>query len=90
MAGIVGIKFRLMPSSPDINLEEIKTKAKILLEEKNAMKIEITEEPVAFGLKSVNLFFQYDEEKETSEIEEALGNIENVQSCEITDLRKLA
>jgi len=90
MAGVVGVKFKLMPSSPEVSLDEIAEKAKTLLESKNAMRIEITQEPVAFGLKSVNLFFQYDEEQETTEIENALKEIENVQSTEMTDIRKIA
>ena len=88
--GIMGIKIKIMPSSPDVNLEEIKEKAKSLVEEKGGKNREYEEEPIAFGLKAVIAFFEWPEEKELEEIEESLKNIENVKSIQVIDLRKIA
>lgn len=90
MAGVIGVKFKLMPSSLDVNLEEIKENAKEIIESKKGMRLQISEQLIAFGLKATILFFQLAEEGDLNAIEEALKNIENVQSVEITDIRKIA
>jgi len=90
MAGIAGVIYRIMPSSPEINLEEIKNKLSELLEPKGAKKIVFNEEPIAFGLKAIMFMFQWPEEKELEEVEEIIKNIENVQSVQMTDIRKIA
>lgn len=90
MTGLVGVKFRIMPSSPEANLEKIKEKSKKIIETNKGMRLQISEEPIAFGLKSVNLFFQFDEDSALTEIEESLQKIKEVQSVEMTDIRKIA
>ena len=90
MTGIMGVKIKLMPSSPDADLEKIKQDAKTLVEQGNGLNREYEEEPIAFGLKAVITFFEWPEEKELDEIEEKFKNIENVQSVQIIDLRKIA
>ncbi len=90
MAGVVGVKYKIMPSSVETDLEKIKQETTQFLESKGANKIEITEEPVAFGLKSLIVFFQFDEDQGTDHLEEPIKNIENVQSLQMIDIRKLA
>ena len=90
MAGVVGIKYKIMPSSLEANLENIKQEAISFLELKGANKIEVTEEPIAFGLKAIIIFFQFDEDQGTDHLEEPLKNIENVQSLQMIDIRKIA
>lgn len=90
MAGIVGVKVKLMPESPDVDLKDIEEKAKKIVEESGGNNKEYEIQPIAFGLKALIVFFFYDEEKETSEIENKLKQIEKVQSAEIIDLRKIA
>jgi elongation factor 1-beta len=90
MAGIVGVKVKLMPESPEVNLEEIESKAKEIVEKSGGNNKEYEIQPIAFGLKALIVFFFYDEEKDTSEIEQKLREIDKVQSAEIIDLRKIA
>jgi len=90
MAGVVGVKYKIMPSSVEANLEEIKQKTTEFLESKGANNIQITEEPIAFGLKALIIFFQFNEDEGTDHLEEPLKNIENVQSLQMIDIRKIA
>ncbi|MFQ5530983.1 MAG: elongation factor 1-beta [Candidatus Nanoarchaeia archaeon] len=87
--GTSGIKIKLMPSSPNTNLEEIKNIAKEIVESKQGKLREITEEPVAFGLKALIVFFELSEDIESEPIETALGEIENVSSAQVIDMRRL-
>jgi translation elongation factor aEF-1 beta len=89
-SGIAGIKIKIMPSSPDTNLEEIKNKTKKIVETHGGINRTYEEEPIAFGLKAVIAFFQWPEEKNLEEIEEKIGKIENVNSVQIIDMRKIA
>jgi len=88
--GIVGIKIKIMPTSPEVDLEKIKQKASSVVESFNGKNKGYSEEPIAFGLKAVISFFEWPEEKELSEIEEKFKQIENVQSVQIIDMRKIA
>ena len=90
MPGIVGVKVKLMPESPSTDLAEIEAEAKRIVEESGGTNKEYSIEPIAFGLKAVIVFFFYDEAGDTSEIEEKLSKIKNVQSAQTIDLRKVA
>lgn len=85
---IASIIVKIMPSSPDVNLEAIKEKAKALMEKENAKNISFTEEPVAFGLKAIMMKMAWIEEKDTGIIEDNLAKIENVSSVQIVDYRR--
>lgn len=87
--GTTGIKIKIMPTSPDVDLEEIKNQAKALIEEKGGKNREYEEEPIAFGLKAIIAFFELSEDIESGEIEEALKKIENVNSVQVIDMRRL-
>jgi elongation factor 1-beta len=86
--GTALIKIKLMPTSPDVNLEELKEKAKALVERNEGKNINFEEEPIAFGLKAVIVGFALDEAKELDPIEEGLGKLENVNSAQVTDMRR--
>ena len=90
MTGISGVKIKIMPNSPDADLESIKQKAKEIVESNDGKSNEYTEEPIAFGLKAIIAFFQWPEEKPLEELEEKLKQIENVQSVQVIDMRKIA
>jgi elongation factor 1-beta len=90
MAGINGAKYKLMPTSPDVDLEKIKEDAKKIVEEFGGNNKEYAEEPIAFGLKAVIVFFFYPDDKETEGLEEKFAGIENVNSAELVDMRKIA
>jgi elongation factor 1-beta len=86
--GTALLKIKLMPTSPDVDLEEIKEKAKKVIEEGKGMKVTFDEEPIAFGLKAVIANFSIDESNELEPIENSLREIENVNSAEVIDMRR--
>ena len=86
--GTVLIKVKLMPSSPEANLEEIKEKAKAVVEEAKGEKVRFEEEPIAFGLKALIAFFALDESHDVEPIENKLKELENINSAEIIDVRR--
>jgi len=86
--GTALIKIKIMPISPETNLEEIKNKAKLIITKKKGENCNFEEQPIAFGLKAVIAGFALDEEYELESIEEELKKIENVNSVEVIDMRR--
>jgi len=86
--GTALLTIKIMPTSPEVNLEEIKEKAQVVVEEGKGRKCRFEEEPIAFGLKAVMVFFDIDEEQELEPIEQGLRKIQNVSSAEVTDMRR--
>ena len=88
MAEVI-ITLKIMPNSPETDLAKIEesAKEKILAFGGEVGKVE--QEPVAFGLKSLNIIFVMDEQKgSTDKLEEDIADIEGVQSVEVTDVRR--
>ncbi|MCX8158924.1 MAG: elongation factor 1-beta [Candidatus Pacearchaeota archaeon] len=85
---IVSIIVKIMPESPSTNLEEIKSKAKNLMELEGAKNISFETKPIAFGLNAIMMKFAWQEEKDTSIIENSLSQIPNVSSAQIIDYRR--
>lgn len=89
MANVV-VSLKIMPTSPETDLHKIEADAKkkiIDFAGEGDMKVE--QEPVAFGLKSLNMIFVMDESKGSTEpLEDSLSAIEGVNSVEVTDVRR--
>ncbi len=90
MSGIIGVKIKIMPVSPSTDLEKIKQKVKKIVEKEHGKNREYEEEPIAFGLKAVIAFFTWPEEKDLDEIQEKIKKVENIQSIQLIDIRKIA
>ena len=86
--GTALLKYKIMPTSPEVNLEEIKEQAKKVVENNKGKNCRFEEEPIAFGLKAVMVFFDIDESQELEPLEKELNKIENVNSAEIIDMRR--
>jgi translation elongation factor aEF-1 beta len=86
--GTVSVRMKIMPESPLSNLKEIENKAKMLMENHGGINPHFAEEPIAFGLKAIIASFEWPEEKELDEIEAKIGQIADVKSAEITDIRR--
>ncbi len=86
--GIAAVKIKIMPLSPEIDLEEIKEKAKIIVEQKGGKNCKFEEEAIAFGLKAIIVFFAWSEEQELEELEKALEKIDDVSSVQVIDMRR--
>ena len=80
--GQVALSLKVMPSSPDVNIETIEDKIKEI--ETDKVKIsDIKVENIAFGLKAIKvLFVMPDKEVSPSEIEEKIKKIEGVGEVE--------
>ena len=87
MATVIFI-VKLMPDSPETDLEEIKSEAKKRLEKMGASSLSFEEKPIAFGLKAVMAKFIMPEEKGSDIVENELGSINHVSSATIEDYRR--
>lgn len=90
MVGINGVKYKLMPESPEVDLNEIQEAAKKIVEEFGGNNKDYTIEDIAFGLKAVIVFFFYTDDKNIDVMEEKLSKIPNVASVQLIDMRKIA
>ena len=86
--GTALVTIKIMPESPDTDLEAIQEKAKEIAQEKNGEKHSTKTEPVAFGLNAIILNFSLDESNDIDPIEEELRKIPNVTSAEVIDFRR--
>ena len=89
MAQVI-ITLKIMPESPDTDLDEIEDKVKSMIEDfsgETQTKSEI--EPIAFGLKALKITFVMDESKgSTDDLEEEIKGIKQVNSVEVVDVRR--
>lgn len=90
MSGINGVKYKLMPESPNVNLKAIEESAKKIVEDFGGKNKEYSIEPIAFGLKAVIVFFFYSDDKNIDIMEEKLSKIKDVASAQLIDMRKIA
>jgi len=83
LMGSVAVIVRVMPESPDINLEQLKT----ALKQKLPGIQEIREEPIGFGLKALKLVAVVnDAGGETDAIEKSLSGVPGVERAEIIEV----
>ena len=82
------ITFKLMPESPDVDLEAIKTKALEIAQEAGSIgQMQTKIEPIAFGLKAVLILAMYDVEgADFDGIAQKMSEIEGVQSAEVAKM----
>ena len=86
--GMSAVQYKIMPESPNVDLEKIKKAAKEKIEENKGVFNSAEEQPIAFGLKAIIIQFAYPEEKEIDEIGNEFEKIESVSSVEMTDYRR--
>ena len=86
--GITAVKIKIMPSSPEVNIKELKQQIKSVIEKKGGKNCSVDEQPVAFGLKAIIAFFAWPEEKEFESVEQMIQKIEDVSSVQIIDMRR--
>lgn len=89
MAQVI-ITFKIMPESPETDLAAIESAAKEKIAEVSGnTEFRTAIEPIAFGLKSINITFIMDEAKGSTDVlEQKIGEIEGVNSVEVTDVRR--
>jgi len=87
--GIAGVKIRIMPTSPEVDLERLKKNARVIIERMGGKNCKFEEEPIAFGLKALIAFFAWPEELELESLERFLNKIEEVSSLQVIDMRRV-
>ena len=84
------VTLKIMPETPDIDLDTLKDKIKKQIADfagEGETKDEL--EPVAFGLKCLKIIFVMDENiGSTEDLENNICEIEGVQSAEVSDVRR--
>jgi len=86
--GIAAVKIRILPTSPEVDLEKLKKTAKVIIERMGGKNCRFEEEPIAFGLKAIIALFAWPEELELDSLEGFLNKIEQVSSLQVTDIRR--
>lgn len=89
MANVV-VSLRIMPQNPSIDLSKIEAEAKSeIISFCSSEEFKTHVEPIAFGLKALNILFVMDESVGSTEnLENKIGQIEGVESVEVTDVRR--
>jgi len=83
------ITFKIMPESPDIDLDMVESEATKLISQAGGEVGKSEKIPIAFGLVSLNLIFVIDEKLGgTDDLELQIQKIEGVNSVEVTDVRR--
>lgn len=85
---MAAVKIKLMPSSPEANLDEIQEKARKIIESNEGKNPKFEKQAIAFGLHSLTILFAWPEEKELDNLEAELKKIENVNSAGVEDIRR--
>jgi len=85
---LVAITLKIMPSSPDVDLEKLREEVKVKVEYLGGSFHHHEEQPIAFGLKALMCVIGWNEEKDPDMIETELAKLEGVNSVQITDVRR--
>ena len=81
---------KIMPVSPEEDLVRIEKEALSIIKTMNDNReTKVAIEPIAFGLKAVNITFMIDEKKGSPDpVAEKIAKLDEVNSAEITDVRR--
>jgi elongation factor 1-beta len=86
--GTALMKIRIMPESPETDLDELQKKAEQIIIQNKGQNPKFERQPIAFGLTALIANFAIDESLPTDPFEENLRNIEKVSSAETIDFRR--
>lgn len=88
MATVI-VTMKIMPSSPEEDLESMKAAAAGMISSFGGTVGKAEFEPIAFGLKAVVFMFAMDEGLgDTEELEKKIAAISGVNSVQVTDVRR--
>lgn len=88
MTGTSAVKYKLMPESLEVDLAKLTEEVKKRIASLGGVFNSAVEEPIAFGLKALIVFFAYPEDREIDEVGNELEKIQGVSSCEMIDYRR--
>ncbi len=89
MASVIAT-VKIMPTSPDVDIEALEKKAvSEITTFSGSDETKTAIEPIAFGLKALNITFVVDEAKGSPDpVAETIAKYEEVNSAEIVDVRR--
>lgn len=89
MADVV-VTIRIMPQDTKTDLGDLESGAKKkIIDFCNSKEFRTEIQPIAFGLKALNILFVMDESKGSTEaLERKISQIDGVESVEVTDVRR--
>ena len=88
--GTVALTFRIMPESPETDLNKVKAEIKNVVSKHGGMELKSVEEkPIAFGLRSLQLLITMPDSQGTGKLEEEIADIDGVASVEAGDVTLL-
>ncbi|MFH1638219.1 MAG: elongation factor 1-beta [Candidatus Woesearchaeota archaeon] len=82
------VTVRLMMESPETDPSKVEEKAKEAIESLKGEFGRSSIEPIAFGIKALDIIFIIDEMLGTDEFENKLNTLDGVSSAEIRDFRR--
>lgn len=85
---LAAVTIRIMPVSPQVDMKKLKDDSEAVIKKIGGIPHRSEEQPIAFGLKALILIIGWPEDKEPEAIETELAKVENVNSVEITDVRR--
>ncbi len=88
MAKVV-VTLKIMPESPKTDLDKLQKK--VLEKIKNVIgdtETKVEKEAIGFGLNALKILFVMDENKNVDIIEDGVRKIKEVQSVDVTDVRR--
>jgi elongation factor 1-beta len=84
------VSMKIMPESPEVDMEALEKSCLEKIKDfagETETKVEI--EPIAFGLKALNIKFVMEEAQGSTEpVENSISGLEDVASAEVTDVRR--
>jgi elongation factor 1-beta len=85
----VYVTLKIMPESPDVDLEILTDKASKLVKEFQGQIVSSSQNPIAFGLKAIELRFIMEEAKGSTEpLEIQISELAGVSSVDVIDVRR--
>jgi len=85
----VAAKLKIMPASPEVDLEELRGKIKEAVSGVAEVK-DFAEQPIAFGIKAlIALVMLEDAEGGTDRVEEAISKVDGVESVQVEEVSRI-
>jgi elongation factor 1-beta len=85
---LAAVTIRVMPTSPEVDLKKLRLDVEATLIKIGGILHKCEEQPIAFGLKALIFIIGWPEKQDPDAIESEISKIENVNSAEITDVRR--
>ena len=85
---VVAVTLKIMPTSPQVDMAELRKNVEAKVKEIGGMLHEVKEEPIAFGLVALIVLLGWKEDKDPDVIETELAKVKDVNSVQVTDVRR--